>query len=658
MRGRVIITHGRSLQALVAARSLALQGVEVIGCDHVPLMALSFSKYVKSTFLLPDPLEDSDAWLDTLQENIVKHRPDNERTPYVLMPLHRNLPLVAAARERFETSIRIAAPDLASIRAVMPKNYLVETCRKHDVLAPRTWLVSSLGDIDAACEDDSFPKYVKLADSAGGAGVARVASRNDLRSTCEEMIGKFDVSNDKPLLVQRAAPGDDYCFTGLFDQGKRVASMTYRNDRTFPVEDGVGVLRTTVDDAPFLPGAEKLMQALQWHGVAEIDFRWTGQADDDAQLIEVNPRFWGGLFQSVMSGVDYPWMLYRQTTAGKIDEESNVVVGQRTRVPMLDWGAAILEWRYDDPDAWKKLVEYWNQQGDIPAELTSTDDRGAALGALHVVGSLIRYGRLPQEMQSDQRESPAIPTSKDRPRVLLSFDRDWLHWFGIGNFFFRRLLRRSGARMRALHFEELEADLKPVDARNMIESVDALLLGGGGDVDPGLYGSDAEARNVKPRRDRFELALIEAAVRQAKPILGVCRGCQLLNVALGGSLKGLAGQAQVFNHRRVCPHPVVVKTGSRVGRLVGRNRINRVRSVHRQAVDRPGDSVRVVARASDGVVEAIESYRGWYVGVQWHPEWILFDSEGKRIIDGFVEAAVNRRRLGGVPATSGRKHDT
>ena len=646
-RGRVILTHGRSLQALVAARSLATQGIEVIGCDHTPMMALSFSKYVAETFLLPDAAQQPEQWLDVLQEEVFKRKPESPETPYVLMPLHRNIPLLAAARERFEGVIHIAAPDIAAISAVTPKDHLVHTCQEHGIRIPRTWLVATPEDIDAASEDDAFPKYVKLPDSAGGAGIQVVQTNAELRQACESMLTTHQLNAERPLLVQAAAEGEDYCFTGLFDRGRRIASMAYQNIKKFPVENGVGVLRQTVDDRPMRADAEQLMRTVQWHGVAELDFRWTGKPDAPPQLIEVNPRFWAGLFQSVSSGIDYPWLLYQQTIGDSVlvrDEE--VQLGMQTRVPMLDWAATLMDWREDDPQAWEKLSEYWKNSDAIPTELISSDDRGAVLGALHVIGSLVRFGRLPEEFDSKDRSRPVNAKANAKPRVLLSFDRTPLHNIGLGNWFFKRLLGQAGARRRPLRYNELADVLTPEDARELIHSVDALLLSGGGDVDPRLYGSQEVARNVKPQRDRFELALIEQAIQQAKPILGVCRGCQLLNVARGGSLHKLSDRKSKrgLNHWPLCPHGVSVLPDSRIGRLVGQKRLPRVTSAHRQAIKQPGDGIRTVGRAADGVIEAIESHHGWCVGVQWHPEWVVFKDAGHRIVNGFVDAARRGRQ--------------
>jgi len=658
--GRVILTHARSLHALVAARSLARRGLEVIGCDDMPMTAMAFSRYATQTFLTPPSHADPDAWLDALQDEALRRRPKNG-SPFVLMPLHRNTRLVASARDRFEPWLKVAAPQIMAIDAVQPKHHLIETCERCDVPTPRTWRVWNHSHLDGPERADAFPLFVKLPDGTGGAGIRKVSGSNELRRACDEMLAMGTIGPNRPLLVQAGAPGEDYCFTGLFDRGRLVASMTYQNDRTFPADHGFGVLRRTVDGEPLRPFAERLMQALDWTGVAELDFRWTARDDDPPQLIEVNPRFWGGLFQSVESGVDSPWLLFRQTIGERLDPQPGAQLGTRTRVPMLDWVSTLSQLRVDDPNVWRKLESAWSESRGVPSEIVSTDDRSTALGAFYVVGALLRHGKLPEEFQREDHSPPAgaWQGEHDRvrrnPRVLISMDRSYLHWLGLDHFCFRRLIRRANGRTRFVRYDQMAKHLEPHDARLLVESVDALMLGGGGDVDPSLYGSNQTARGVKPERDRFELALIEQAVRLGKPILGICRGCQLLNVAFGGTLMNLSGRDRGGRHRRLLPHPVMLRDGSRIARLAEAGRIAGVRSIHRQAVDRPGHGVSIVGRAADGVAEAIESDRGWYVGVQWHPEWMIFKNEGHRIIDGFVEAASHPDEVGDRPAAGGAR---
>jgi gamma-glutamyl-gamma-aminobutyrate hydrolase PuuD len=159
-----------------------------------------------------------------------------------------------------------------------------------------------------------------------------------------------------------------------------------------------------------------------------------------------------------------------------------------------------------------------------------------------------------------------------------------------------------------------------------LDALDGLLLSGGSDLDPSVYGAEAhpETLNVRPERDRAELALLNAALARELPVLAVCRGSQVLNVARGGNLvqhlpETLGNEA----HREIpgvfSEHGVEVEPDSRLGGIVGVS--VDVKSHHHQGYGELGEGLRVVARAEDGTIEAVEDpERRFAIGVLWHPE--------------------------------------
>lgn len=232
------------------------------------------------------------------------------------------------------------------------------------------------------------------------------------------------------------------------------------------------------------------------------------------------------------------------------------------------------------------------------------------------------------------------------PRVLLSIDRTFFHRIGLSRWTYVRSLRRAGASVEVLDYSALSGN---EDARRvavgLLDGMDALVLSGGGDVDPKLYGGKREGSlAVRLERDRFELALLEEAETRGLPILGVCRGAQLLNVARGGTLVTIRSDATLRRrHGRWRWHGVELEPTSRLADLLGTARIERVVSYHGQAVDRPGEGLAVVGRSADGVAEAIEREAGargpWLMGVQWHPELSPRNHLHRKLFAGLVEAA-------------------
>jgi putative glutamine amidotransferase len=171
--------------------------------------------------------------------------------------------------------------------------------------------------------------------------------------------------------------------------------------------------------------------------------------------------------------------------------------------------------------------------------------------------------------------------------------------------------------------------------------LDGLLFSGGADIDPDTYGAEAhpETNGVRPERDQAELALLEAALARDMPVLAVCRGSQVLNVALGGDL--VQHLPEVVGHERhkhtpgvFADHDVEVLPGTRLQALVGDHAP--VKSHHHQGYGRIGNGLREAALAEDGTVEAIEDpARRFTLGVLWHPE----AGEDAALFEALVEEA-------------------
>jgi putative glutamine amidotransferase len=178
---------------------------------------------------------------------------------------------------------------------------------------------------------------------------------------------------------------------------------------------------------------------------------------------------------------------------------------------------------------------------------------------------------------------------------------------------------------------------------NYLQICDGLLFSGGGDVDPVHWGENARLGlgQINPLRDAFELELARQALKADVPVLGICRGCQVLNVAAGGSL--LQDIQSHLLHDQNAPrdypiHAIVVEKGSLLQKVLDCQEI-RVNSFHHQAVKDPGRGFKICARAPDGVIEAIESTKHhWVLGVQWHPE-CMTDEFSQRLFYALAKAS-------------------
>jgi len=192
----------------------------------------------------------------------------------------------------------------------------------------------------------------------------------------------------------------------------------------------------------------------------------------------------------------------------------------------------------------------------------------------------------------------------------------------------------------------------PSEVEEVAGCLDGLLLSGGGDIDPARYGGtmSPEVKGVEPERDAWELALVAYAVRVGMPVLGTCRGAQVLNVAMGGTLVAHLPSVTTSEHCQrdragEAVHDVSVQQTSNLQAIVGLDVVG-VNSLHHQAVDQVGTGLRAVGWTDDGVIEAIEGIGSLpVVGVQWHPE-LLPHLEGQPALFSWLVAEATRFRVG------------
>jgi putative glutamine amidotransferase len=193
---------------------------------------------------------------------------------------------------------------------------------------------------------------------------------------------------------------------------------------------------------------------------------------------------------------------------------------------------------------------------------------------------------------------------------------------------------------------------QPLDVvPELVGRLDGVLIPGGPDIDPSFYGEepDDDLGPTWPEVDRFEIAVVHEAERAGLPVLAICRGMQLVNVAHGGTLyqhlPDHVGDDVV--HRRVTlddpipTHPVRIEAGSRLAEWLGAE-LEEVNSYHHQAPHAVGDGLRAVAWADDGVIEGVEG--GASLGVQWHAEAMREDPEQRALFAAFVASAGSTRR--------------
>jgi len=220
-------------------------------------------------------------------------------------------------------------------------------------------------------------------------------------------------------------------------------------------------------------------------------------------------------------------------------------------------------------------------------------------------------------------------------------------------------VRRAGAEPTEISLNQPSEKLT-----EQIERLDGFVLPGSpADVEPSRYGATRheKTKSLDPSRDRTDSTILDHAIAEHKPVLAICYGCQILNVHQHGTLvQDIAAErpgTEVHGNTDLAvgatkgdaEHNASLAAGSRLAKLAGAESVH-INSSHHQAIDKPGEGLRVTARSAEGIVEGVElqDERNWVLGVQWHPERMPDDAFAQKIFGDFV-AAVERNRAAIAP---------
>lgn len=186
------------------------------------------------------------------------------------------------------------------------------------------------------------------------------------------------------------------------------------------------------------------------------------------------------------------------------------------------------------------------------------------------------------------------------------------------------------------------------DIFNLLEHLDGILLAGGGDIDPSFYGEKSSPKciNTSPHRDHFKIEIVNNAIKLNKPLLGICRGMQVINIALGGTIyQDLSDiEHETLDHRNTPQkdysrlHNINMILDSKLGIILRMETLD-VNTSHHQAINKLGRNLEVSAQADDLVIEAVE-YQGdnYLLGVEWHPEAMAESPSTRKILKSFLGA--------------------
>lgn len=319
----VIVTNAKNRIAYAIVRSLGQKGIKVYTSDFVPISMSFASRYSKGHFLYPSPFSNQEAFIDCIFKNI------NRLKPEVLIPVFEETFLIAKYKDELSKQVKMVIPDYDQILIAHNKNKWMAVAKQLKIPVPKTFEVAELLNHQDLIKGLKFPVLIKPKQGGGGWGFTHVDSQVDLESILktELLYNKFPPER---FLVQERIVGEVHCVAMLFRHGKLKAKITYKQLRDYPVKLGQATLRVSIRNHQAEHYFQSILEELNWHGVCQADFLVDSKTGIP-YLIDINPRFWGSLLQGIVSGVDFPYLLYKMALKGDIEPVNGFKTGVMTR---------------------------------------------------------------------------------------------------------------------------------------------------------------------------------------------------------------------------------------------------------------------------------------------------------------------------------------
>lgn len=336
---KALVLDGDLIPALTIARSLGRIGLEVEIVSHLPRPLARWSCHVRQTLVCPDPMREEAAFIAWLQRSAA------EKGYALIIPASERT-VVPCFRHRAELgALPLALPDNRSLDIALDKSRTFELARQLGIPVPQGITLQDASQLPAAARGLSFPVVIKPARSVGrgeqGAvqlAVAYAFDEAQLLSMATHALRFGEV------ILQEYFSGQGTGIELIADHGKIVYAFQHLRLHEVPLTGGGSSLRASVAIEPvLLDAAAKLMAALDWHGVAMVEFKWNPDTRE-FRLMEINGRFWGSLPLAVAAGADFPAMLYELLAHGKIADRAPATPGMLCRKLSADlfWHEQVL----------------------------------------------------------------------------------------------------------------------------------------------------------------------------------------------------------------------------------------------------------------------------------------------------------------------------
>ena len=316
-------------KTVACARALARSGVWVaVGGDSFWDQAF-YSRHVRRRLGYPHPRFGIPPFLAALNAHVERDQYD------VVLPMNDyTTTALTRGRDSLHPNVATALPPLASLEIAADKFRTSTLADSLGIKTPTTFAVENDDHLREIGNHIDFPCVVKLRRGSGAVGLQMIDGLEQLASALDRQRGPSDIAFDREhLLVQEYVPGEVHDACVLCDHGKILAGLTQKRLRAYPSEGGVGTVVETTHEPELLDHAQRLLEALHWHGPAQAEFKVDGETGR-TWLIEINGRFWGSTGAAIQAGIDFPSLTCQLARAEEVSVAPEYEVGLRYRFPI------------------------------------------------------------------------------------------------------------------------------------------------------------------------------------------------------------------------------------------------------------------------------------------------------------------------------------
>ncbi len=366
-RNKILILDGMWNKTLAVVRSFGEKGFYVTVGEWTRFATALFSKYCDRRIVYPSPILAPEKFIEWIISEI-------KSTGYdIVLPTELSTQmLLLKNKDEIERYTRLPFADYQLISNIQNKAWLMKFALSNNIPCPQTYFPEKEPDVGSIRDQIEYPIVIKPRCSSGSRGIVYVKKASDLLDSYRSVHSKYP----DPLIQEFIPNGGAFGMGTLFNfNSEPRASFVYKRLREYPVEGGPSTLRESVENEKIMQTALSLLGLLSWKGVAMVEFR-VDSRDGIPKLMEINPRFWGSLQLSILSGMDFPYLLYELAMQGDIEPKDNYKIGVKSRwlIP-----GDIMHF-INNPDRFKILPDFFS--AGVKDDILSIQDPMPTIGRI------------------------------------------------------------------------------------------------------------------------------------------------------------------------------------------------------------------------------------------------------------------------------------